>query len=72
MNQPQFLALLGFAFVAAWIGLGFGDALLCLIGAGLAYAGALVTRGEVDLGELQDRLSTPSGSARGTRRPRVR
>ena len=32
--DPQLLvAMVGFLFVAAWTALGFGDALLCLIGA---------------------------------------
>jgi len=33
MNPKQLAALVGFLFVAAWIGFGFGDAILCLIGA---------------------------------------
>jgi hypothetical protein len=77
MNTRQLAALLGFAFVAAWIALNLGYALLCLIGAGAFYALAAVLEGEIDLGELQSRVTQqPSGTARtpGTsapRRPRV-
>ena len=43
MTPGQFAALLGFLFTAAWIGFGFGEAILCLVGAGvftgLLYAG---------------------------------
>ncbi|MGI8902264.1 MAG: hypothetical protein ACR2IP_01040 [Solirubrobacteraceae bacterium] len=56
MTSKQFSALLGFAFVAAWIGFGFGDAILCVLGAGVLYLVAGVREGEIDLGQLQDRL----------------
>ena len=48
-------------FTAAWIGFGFGfgEAILCLVGAGvfaaLLYAGEGFLRGDIDLGELQAR-----------------
>jgi hypothetical protein len=77
MNTRQLAALLGFAFVAAWIALNFGYALLCLVGAGVFYALAAVLEGNVDLGELQSRVTQqPSGAERapgtsGVRRPRV-
>ena len=77
MNTRQLGALLGFAFVAAWIALNFGYALLCLAGAGAFYALAAVLEGEIDLGELQSRvMQQPAGSGRasgasGARRPRV-
>jgi len=77
MNTRHLAALLGFAFVAAWIALNFGYALLCLIGAGAFYALAAVIEGDIDLGELQSRVSQrPSGSDRapgasGIRRSRV-
>jgi hypothetical protein len=32
MNLKQFLGLLGFLFVAAWIAFNFGYAVLCLVG----------------------------------------
>ena len=56
MTPPQFAALIGFAFVAALIGLGLGAALLCLAGAALAYGGAAVARGELDSDDLRDRF----------------
>lgn len=57
MTRNQFAALLGFAFVAAWIGFNFGYAVLCLVGAGVFYFAAPFFEGGVDLGELQARLS---------------
>ena len=75
MNPRHFAALLGFAFVAAWIALSFGYALLCLLGAGVFYALAAVFEGAVDLGDLQSRV-TPRPAGHATRpstprRPRV-
>lgn len=55
MTQSHFAALLGFLFVAAWAALSFGDAILCLIGAGVFYAVAAVRSGELDINELQQR-----------------
>jgi hypothetical protein len=66
MNPRHFAALLGFAFVAAWIALSFGYALLCLLGAGVFYALAAVFEGAVDLGDLQSRV-TPSRAAPASR-----
>lgn len=75
MNPRHFAALLGFAFVAAWIALNFGYALLCLLGAGAFYALAAVFDGDVDLGELQSRVTqrpaAPAPRASKVRRPRV-
>jgi hypothetical protein len=59
MNPQQLAALVGFLFVAAWITLGFGDALLCLLGAVVFYAATAFYRGELDLAELQQRASQP-------------
>jgi hypothetical protein len=56
MNLKQFLALLGFLFVAAWIAFNFGYAVLCLVGAGLFYAIGALLQGELDLGEVQSRI----------------
>jgi len=77
MNTRHLAALLGFAFVAAWIALNFGYALLCLIGAGVFYALAAVIEGDIDLGELQSRVSQRppatdrAPGASGIRRARV-
>jgi hypothetical protein len=71
MTPKHFAALLGFAFVAAWIGFNFGYAVLCLVGAGVFYALASVASGEVDLGELQQRLRSSDAPA-GARQPAYR
>jgi len=77
MNDNRNLAAVaGFAFVAAWIGFGLGYAVLCLVGAAVFYAAAGVLEGNIDLGELQGRLSPdrdpyPSTPARPPRRARV-
>jgi hypothetical protein len=57
MTNRHFAALMGFAFVAAWVALNFGYALLCLLGAGVFYALAAVLEGDIDLGELQSRVT---------------
>ncbi len=62
MNQKQWLAALGFAFTAAWIGFNFGYAVLCLVGAALFYAVGSFVEGELDLPEVRDRLR---GGAQG-------
>jgi hypothetical protein len=56
MTLKQYLGLLGFLFVAAWIGFNFGDAILCLVGFGLFFAIGAVLEGELDLGEMQSRM----------------
>lgn len=73
MNPKQLSALLGFLFVAVWVGPGFGDALLCLLGAVVFYAATAFYRHELELSDLQQRLprqpSPPPkpGSSRGSR-----
>ena len=62
MNPQQLAALLGFLFVAAWAVLGFGDAVLCLVGAAVFYVATAVFRGELDLAELQQRATGPRAS----------
>ena len=57
MTSTQFAALLGFLFIAVWAGEGFGSAIACLLGALVAYGVAAFLRGELDVGELQGRLS---------------
>jgi hypothetical protein len=67
MTTRQLAALLGFAFVAAWIALNFGYALLCLIGAGAFYVIASVLENDIDLGALQARVTQrPLGSDHAT------
>ncbi len=58
MNPQQLAALFGFLFVAAWASLGFGDAILCLIGAAVFAAATAFYRGELDVADLQ-RRGTP-------------
>jgi hypothetical protein len=60
LDLKQFAALLGFAFVTAWIAFGFGNAILCLLGAAVFYAIAAVAQGELDLGDIQNRLRQPT------------
>ena len=64
MNIKQHLGLLGFLFVAAWIGFNFGDAILCLVGAGVFYAVGAVLQGELDLGDMQSRIQRSQGTSR--------
>jgi hypothetical protein len=64
MNIKQFLGLLGFLFVAAWIAFNFGYAILCLVGAGVFYAAGAVLEGELDLGEVQSRFQRSQSGAR--------
>jgi hypothetical protein len=67
MTKQHFAAFLGFAFVAAWVAFGFGDAILCLIGAAAFAAIAAFWRGELDLGEIQDRLGQVAPMQRSDR-----
>lgn len=60
----HYLALLGFLFVAAWIGFDFGRAVLCLVGAVVFYLVGEVLQGELDLGEMQARMRRPPQSSR--------
>ena len=64
MNPKQFAALVGFLFVAAWVALGFGDALLCLVGSAAFYGVTAFYRRELDLTDLQQRLPTQPPRAR--------
>ena len=63
MNPKQLAGLIGFLFIAAWIGFGFGDAILCLVGAAVFYLATAFYTGELDLGELQQRARQPRGGA---------
>lgn len=65
MTPPQLGAIIGFLFIAAWAALGFGDAILCLLGSAVGYVGVAVYRGEMELGELTSNArSGPGASAR--------
>ena len=64
MNLKQFLGLLGFLFVGAWIAFSFGDAVLCLVGAGFFYAVGALAQGELDLGEVQSRIQRSQSISR--------
>jgi hypothetical protein len=76
ITRKHFAALIGFAFVAAWIGFDFGSAVLCLVGAAVFYSATSYLEGEVDLAELQARFAAAAPrrppSAPVPRRPRVR
>ena len=67
----HYAAAFGFAFVAAWVAFGFGDAILCLLGAAVFGAAAAFWRGELDLADLQDRVGQATNSRRSdaTERP---
>ena len=60
----QLSGLLGFLFVAAWIGFNFGDAILCLVGAVVFYLIGGVLEGAVDLGEVQSRFQRSQAARR--------
>lgn len=60
MSSKQFATLLGFLFVAAWVGFSFGEAVLCLLGGGLFYVIAGLVQGDLDLGDLQSRVTGKS------------
>ncbi len=77
MTGRQFAAALGFAFVAVWITLSFGWALLCLAGAGAFYLVALALERAlvgITLQELASRVMPEEALAPPPRptRPRVR
>jgi hypothetical protein len=56
ITLKHYLGLLGFLFVAAWIGFDFGHAVLCLVGAVVFYLIGEIVQGELDLGEMQARI----------------
>jgi hypothetical protein len=64
ITLKHYLGLLGFLFVAAWIGFDFGQAILCLVGAVVFYLIGEVVQGELDLGEMQARIRRPPNSSR--------
>jgi hypothetical protein len=65
IDLKLYLGLLGFLFVAAWIGFNnFGYAVLCLVGAAVFYAIGAVLQGEIDLGDVQARVRRSQGVPR--------
>jgi hypothetical protein len=72
ITRKHLAAALGFAFVAAWIGLGLGDAILCLLGAAIFYAVASFLEGDLDLAELQARLPSSRAATPTAPPPRPR
>ncbi len=64
ITVKHYLGLLGFLFVAAWIGFDFGRAVLCLVGAVIFYLIGEVLQGELDLGEMQARVRRSTQSSR--------
>ena len=73
ITRKYLAAILGFAFIAAWIGFGLGDAVLCLLGAAIFYAVASFLEGDLDLAELQGRLrSNDTNPTAPPTRPRPR
>ena len=64
MTFKQFLGLLGFLFVAAWIAFNFGYAVLCLVGAAFFYGIGALLQGELDLGEVQSRIQRSQSVSR--------
>lgn len=69
MNAKQFISLLAFLFIAVWAGPGLGDAVLCLLGAAVFYAGTAFYRRELELADLQQRV--PRQQAPAAVRPRA-
>ena len=59
MKTSQFLALLGFLFAVVWVARDFGDAILCLVCAGVFYLAYALYTGELNLAELQQRVPQP-------------
>jgi hypothetical protein len=49
-------AVLGFAFVAMWIAVDFGAAVLCLVGAIVFWGIAALVRRELDVAQIQSRF----------------
>ncbi|MGA2930331.1 MAG: hypothetical protein ABSG43_30955 [Solirubrobacteraceae bacterium] len=72
ITRKHLAAALGFAFVAAWIRFGFGDAILCLLGAAICYAVVSFLEGDLDLTDLQGRLGRDSATNPTSSPPRPR
>lgn len=72
MTDRRLAAALGFAFVAAWIAFNLGYALLCLLGAAIFWVAASVLDGNLDLGELQARVTNRDDNPTAAPPPRAR
>lgn len=75
MTQRQFAAALGFAFVAIWITLSFGWAMLCLVGALAFYLATLVLERAIegtDLATLANRFGREEPQTPPARPPQSR
>jgi hypothetical protein len=67
MTSRQFAALLGFLFVAACLALSVGDALLCLLGAGVFALTSAFYHRELDLSDIQQRMPSRPPTSRTLR-----
>ena len=78
IERRHLAAFAGFAFVAAWIGFNFGDALMLIgcvfyayyLGAAVCWVAAGVLEGKIDLGALQSRFSGDEPAPAPVRPPR--
>jgi hypothetical protein len=66
VSQRYFAALIGFGFVAVWILASFGSAILCLVGAAVAYVASMFLTGDLDAEEVRGRLE---GARAGMQQP---
>lgn len=62
MSRQQFAFTIGFAVVAVWTAAGFGAAVAAVLAGVAGFMIARVLDGQVDVGELMDRIGA------GTRR----
>ncbi|GAA4440451.1 hypothetical protein [Phytohabitans houttuyneae] len=65
MSRQQFAFAIGFAVVAVWAAAGFGAAVAAVLAGVAGFMIARVLDGQVDVGELMDRIG-----ARSHRSPR--
>lgn len=75
ITDRHFAAALGFAFVAVWITLNFGWAILCLVGALVFYLAALLLErgaGGISLESLAGRFTREEPASRRFSQSRVR
>lgn len=65
MSRQQFAFAIGFAVVAVWAAAGFGAAVAAVLAGVAGFLIARVLDGQVDVGELMDRIG--AGSRRSPR-----